>query len=84
MIDHHANWGEGQVCIQDPRGRPKWLPERWTSLCPTDPFQFTAKGRSAFRIAELRECAFGSLWTAFWSKPDSWQRLRHVSGSFVS
>ena len=57
FVDRQQRWGEDRVLYRDPDGYLLWLPARWTSVEPEDPFVIVSAGRSAFRVADLIDLA---------------------------
>ena len=57
FVDRQQRWGEDRVLYRDADGYLQWLPARWTSVEPEDPFIIVSAGRSAFRAADLIDLA---------------------------
>ena len=63
-------WGEDRVYYRDQAGRVRFLPARWTSVAPPDPFVLVAAGRAYFRLEDLiRLETRVKEWTSGASKP---------------
>ncbi|SRR6266436_7541975 len=53
LLARGTEWGEDRVYHRDEDGRKRFLPARWTSLAPSDPFVITVAGRAYFRLEDL-------------------------------
>ena len=57
FVNRQQRWGEDRVLYRDADGKLLWLPARWTSVEPEDPFVIVAAGRSPFRASDLIDLA---------------------------
>ena len=58
LVRVNHNWHEERVCLEAADGQLLWwLPRRWTSLEPPEPFVQASAGKAAFRSADLLELA---------------------------
>ena len=63
-------WGEDRVYYRDQAGRVRFMPARWTSVAPPDPFVLAAAGRAYFRLEDLSRLETRvKEWTSGVSKP---------------
>jgi hypothetical protein len=53
ILNYRHNWGEYRVTFYETPDRVRSLPAAWTSLATPDPSVVQARGRAAFRIADL-------------------------------
>jgi Family of unknown function (DUF5372) len=50
-------WGEDRVTIQMADGSPLSVPVSWTDAIPADAYVAVGRGRSKFRVEDLRALA---------------------------
>jgi hypothetical protein len=50
-------WGEDRVTIQLEDGSPRSVPVSWTDAVPADAYIAVGRGRSRFRVEDLRALA---------------------------
>ena len=50
-------WGEERVTLERPDGTLWSVPVRWTDVIPPDPYLSLGRGRSQFRVEDLRVLA---------------------------
>src|SRR5262249_46227219 len=53
LLTYRFNWGEDRVMYVRADGGARSLPVGWTGIAPEDPFATVARGRAAFRVADL-------------------------------
>ncbi|MFN8626248.1 MAG: DUF5372 family protein [Candidatus Binatia bacterium] len=57
LVVHKQLWGEDRVTFEDAAGALCSVPVNWTDLLPAEPYLSVGRGRSRFRIADLRTLA---------------------------
>ena len=54
---HKQLWGEDRVTFENGAGALCSVPVNWTDLLPAEPYVSVGRGRSRFRIEDLRALA---------------------------
>jgi hypothetical protein len=57
LVNYRRAYGEDRAYFYNDDGVLVSLPACWTSILPPDPFVVLSAGRSAFRVADLRQLA---------------------------
>ena len=50
-------WGEDRITFEHPGGGLRSVPVNWTDCVPADPYLSVGRGRSRFRVEDLRALA---------------------------
>jgi hypothetical protein len=56
-VVHKQLWGEDRVTFEDASGALCSVPVNWTDLLPPEPYVSVGRGRSRFRLSDLRALA---------------------------
>jgi hypothetical protein len=57
LVVHKQLWGEDRVTFEDAAGALCSVPVNWTDLLPAEPYLSVGRGRSRFRVGDLRALA---------------------------
>ena len=54
VVSYYHSGSEKRIFFHDKNGDLQSIPIAWTDMSPPDPFLLFSKGKSLFRVAELR------------------------------